>query len=116
MATSHPTADALSATFFAAAREFRRLQAQDPDGFWECHITDAEMAGLLCQASSGEQAIADGLDPAVVSALAHTILDLARADLQVGQDDDARTWFALAAELTAEAATARILPVPTPSA
>jgi hypothetical protein len=100
MDTLGKSADDLSAVFFEIAKAVRRLAVEDPDGLWNGLTADAEAAGLLCQASTVRQALADGLAISDVVSVSLGILDLAMADLQAGQTDDARQWGILAFTLT----------------
>lgn len=103
------TAEGLSAVFFSAAKELRHLDLEDPEGLWDALAADAEAAGLLCQGSTGQQALDEGFDPADITWMSLSMLDLARADIEVGHARDARLWCTLACIIANEAEAIGIL-------
>ena len=110
------SADDLSAVFFEIAKAVRRLAVEDPDGLWNGLTADAEAAGLLCQSSTVRQALADGLAISDLASVSLGILDLAMADLQAGQNGDARQWGILAFTLVDEGKNSGLLTDGSPDA
>jgi hypothetical protein len=110
------SAEGLSAVFFSAAKELRCLDQEDPDGLWDKLAADAEATILLYQGSTAQLALDEGFDPADITRMSLSMLDLAKADIQVGHARDARLWCTLACILANEAEAVGFLTETTPAA